>query len=621
MHPSFSAHPAPRPAPRRAVWLLWPLASLAVAALALMSLGSFGQALRYDESPSLSVAPTQSVAVRLEALPLTVRGLRVSVFCAQGGCGGLTLWFSGIPVEALHRDGGRAEFRVTSSGAMDNSLRVANLSSQPVRINGLRVQNYQGVNNNFPRLVLLLGEPLVRELTARSWLGPVLLALLAQVLAALFWRGGRAGFWWGWRTWAWLLPPLAGLAAAFTARVLDLRLLLAWDAYLLLVCVGPLALGLATLWGGRGRSRWLGTLLTYGTLIAAFLAVSGLALYAESQQRGSGQPTALIDLGRHFAKDPRWVPQGAVLRPEAFGYDGQFFLYMAQDPWARQGAWANIDSPAYRYQRMLYPLLLNLLSGGDKDRLPNLMLVFNLACLLAAFLIMCRLAARLGAALPWALFFLCAYGLFQPVWLGLSEPLANLLLAWGLYAITAGALWWASLALVLMVLTKEHYAVAPALAAAWCWLLSRRGLLAYLLPLAAGLAWQLWLWQRFGHPAFEQSNAGNFTWPLLGSLGLLLSPIHGREVFLGLGFLALLGLTALLLWRGWQRLDLWLLAGLLLVPLFGGESIWGHSFSYHRVLAPAYLAYLAVLFKERSLLASVPGALFGCQAALSLLQV
>ncbi|MEW5911341.1 MAG: hypothetical protein AB1814_02220, partial [Thermodesulfobacteriota bacterium] len=382
-----------------------------------------------------------------------------------------------------------------------------------------------------------------------------------------------------------------------------------------------LALVLAALWQGRGASRWLAALLPYGALVAAFLLVSGLAYYAESEARGYSQPTALIDLGRHFAKDPRWVPSGAVLRPEAYGYDGQFFLYMAQDPWAQRGAWANIDSPAYRYQRMLYPLVLNLLSNGDKDRLPGLMLAFNLACLLAAFLVMCRLAVRLGAPLPWALFFLCAYGLFQPVWLGLSEPLANLLLAWGLYAVAAGALWWASLALGLMVLTKEHYAAAPVMGAAWCWLLGRRGLLAYLLPLAAGLAWQLWLWQHFGHPTFEQSNAGNFTWPLLGSLGLLLSPTHWHEALVALGFWSLLGLNALLLWRDWQRLDLWLLAGLLLVPLCGGESIWGHSFSYPRVLSPAYLAYLAVLFKERSALAAMPGALFGGQALFKLLQM
>lgn len=616
-----ATHPNPALQRPRAGWLLWLLASVSAVALALASLGSFRQAWRQDQALSVVVTPGKSVVIPLPTPFSSARGLGVRLACREGrGCGGLSLWLGGVPAAVTRRESGWTEFSVSVPGARYNSLRIANLGRQPAELASLRVQNYVGVSNNFPRLALLYQGPLERRLGSGTWLLPLLLALLAQGWAFFLWQRSGSSFW-GWRTGVWLLPPLLGLAAAGTLWTAGLRLLLSWDAYFLLVKIGPFSLTVMRLWRARRSSPRLARALTWACLLAAFLAVSALVLYSEAQQRGSAHPTALIYLGKHFARDPRWVPRDAVLQQEAYGYDGQFFLYMAQDPWARLGAWANIDSPAYRYQRVLYPFLLNLLSGGDKQRLPFLMLALNLALLLAAFLVMVRLAGRLGAPLPWALFFLASYGLFQPVYLGLSEPLANLLLALSLYALTAGALWWAALAMGLMVLGKEYYAVVPALGAVWTWLLRRRGLICFLLPLACGLVWQLMLWQRFGHPAWEQSNPGNFTWPLKGALGLLASPAHFREVLVVLGFLALLALSAALLARDWRRLDLWLLASLLLVPLWGGQSIWGHNFSYPRVLSPAYLAYLAVLFKERTWWAAAPGALFGGQAALRLLQI
>ena len=314
------------------------------------------------------------------------------------------------------------------------------------------------------------------------------------------------------------------------------------------------------------------------------------------------------------------MPEGAALEKKAFGYDGQFFLYMAQDPWATKGAWVNIDSPAYRYQRILYPWLLSLLSQ-DKQLLPWLMIGFNLAALLACMLVMGFLCARMGAPVYWSLFFLAGYGLFQPVFLGTSEPLANLLMALGLLAATGGAMWWAALAMGLMVLSKEYYVCLPLALAARAWLLRQKGRLAYLAPVAVGAAWQAWIVFRFGHPAWRQSNQGNFTWPLDGVFGLLSNPSHVRDVFTALGVLALAVLTAWLAWRDWRRWDLWALAAMLAVPLLVGSSVYGDYLSYPRVVAPAYLAYLAVLFRERSWLASVPAWFFGCDVIVRLLQV
>ncbi len=110
-----------------------------------------------------------------------------------------------------------------------------------------------------------------------------------------------------------------------------------------------------------------------------------------------------------------------------------------------------------------------------------------------------------------------------------------------------------------MVLSREYYVVLPMFGALRAVVLRRRGFLAYLTPVACGLAWQLWLVWRFGQPGFAQSNQGNLTWPLLGIFGLFTSPDHPREIFAGLGVLAMAALCVVLLWRDWRRLDLWLL--------------------------------------------------------------
>ena len=91
-------------------------------------------------------------------------------------------------------------------------------------------------------------------------------------------------------------------------------------------------------------------------------------------------------MGKHFAKDKRFVPK--IKFVEKIGYDGQFFFYAAQDPFGRKGAARNMDSPSYRYQRMFFPLLLNLLYGGDKDSIAHWMAGLNLAAVFGTFLVM-----------------------------------------------------------------------------------------------------------------------------------------------------------------------------------------------------------------------------------------
>jgi len=73
--------------------------------------------------------------------------------------------------------------------------------------------------------------------------------------------------------------------------------------------------------------------------------------------------------GRGYAQSD---PQGTQ------GYDGQFAYYIARDP---AGGWRYCDVPAYRYQRILYPLLAWALALGQPGVVPWTLVALNVAAL------------------------------------------------------------------------------------------------------------------------------------------------------------------------------------------------------------------------------------------------
>jgi len=70
---------------------------------------------------------------------------------------------------------------------------------------------------------------------------------------------------------------------------------------------------------------------------------------------------------------PREV-DGVTTTPK--GYDGQFAYYIAIDPTPKDVG-PKLDAPAYRYQRILYPLLARALALADPAGIPWTMLLVN----------------------------------------------------------------------------------------------------------------------------------------------------------------------------------------------------------------------------------------------------
>ena len=291
-------------------------------------------------------------------------------------------------------------------------------------------------------------------------------------------------------------------------------------------------------------SPWLPAVL----LFALMLLYLGQVLV-----RGGGDPLLFARLGTKYT-------HGDVRGSE--GYDGQFNYFIAVDP-APQSAALHLDRPAYRYQRILTPLLARAAALGNPAAIPWTLVGLNLAYQIAAVLVLGEMLRRRGVS-PWvALLFGLWVGVVAGVRLDLSEPLALLLVLLALWSeerlaesTRAGAATWAAGALLaLSLLAKETmlpfalgWAVLPALDR------SRRRTAARLLVLAPFALLQAWLWATFGTPGLVSGGAGSTSFEILPLAGFLRISQNGAAAFAAMAALLLPGIILPALLAAWSSL-------------------------------------------------------------------
>ncbi len=214
-------------------------------------------------------------------------------------------------------------------------------------------------------------------------------------------------------------------------------------------------------------------------------------------------PLALAELGERFQAGD---PQGGA------GYDGQFNYYIALEPSPAVVA-PHLDVPAYRYQRILYPLLARVLSFGSATWLPWTLLGLNLLAHTAGAALVSAYLTDKGLSPLYGLSYALWVGLLAPVGLDLNEPLSYALIAaaWLLRGRHRPLL--SALCLGLALFAKETALVlwAAALMGSWLGDRDRRYTIALALAGAAYAAWQLWLYLQFGQ--FGLASGGDMATP------------------------------------------------------------------------------------------------------------
>ncbi len=140
------------------------------------------------------------------------------------------------------------------------------------------------------------------------------------------------------------------------------------------------------------------------------------------------------------------VPNG---RP---GYDGQFAYQIARDP---VNGWMKVDVPAYRYQRIVYPLLARGLALGNTAVTGWMLIAINVVALIIGTWLTEEILAHYGVSRWYALVYGLNAGTLVSVRLDLTEPLAYGLALAGVRLILKDRSRLAAAVFAIAVLTKE----------------------------------------------------------------------------------------------------------------------------------------------------------------------
>ncbi len=232
-----------------------------------------------------------------------------------------------------------------------------------------------------------------------------------------------------------------------------------------------------------------------------------------------GDPLALAMLGTRFSEGD---PHGTE------GYDGQFAYYIARDP---LHGWQQCDVPAYRYQRILYPILARLLALGRPELLPYTLALINVVALAVGTWCMEQILLGQRMSRWYALTYGLYAGQLMAARLDLNEPLSYGLVVAALLVTGQGKVrlrdptcsWRLGVALLaLATLAKE---TALVFVAGYLLALLARRQWGRLAGLALGvgapfLAWQGVLWAWLGRPGLGSGGAGDTGWEILPFRGL-----------------------------------------------------------------------------------------------------
>ncbi len=116
-----------------------------------------------------------------------------------------------------------------------------------------------------------------------------------------------------------------------------------------------------------------------------------------------GNWTAAFRTGTIFRVPPDL--DAGTYRFEGAGYDGQFYRYLAHDPFLQKGYFRYVDAPQLRFRRLLVPLVAWLFGVGQRDWIDDAYIVVEMLFLGLGGYWCARLLARRGRSPLWGLLF------------------------------------------------------------------------------------------------------------------------------------------------------------------------------------------------------------------------
>jgi hypothetical protein len=306
------------------------------------------------------------------------------------------------------------------------------------------------------------------------------------------------------------------------------------------------------------------------------------------------------------------APKSLTVLKGNTGYDGEFYYRLALDPFTtdRTAFGITLDTPRYRHQRILYPLIVWALSFGREEAVPWLLIIVNFAALCVIAWLGALFARTAGRHSLWGLVFPLYAGFLLTLARDLGEIVEAAFVLGAVLCVMKRRHAWAAGLLALAVLAKET-ALLVAAAGFVAWLAGRRRRPAevrsslFLLPFSVFALWQVLLARIWGaSPARDIQN--NVGMPLLSFVRFssdafgLNGDFHVKQ---SIELLLILSLTASAAFSfraaGCLRLvkASWLLYGALVFSLTG--MVWCVDWAFFRAFSECYAFGAMILLTAR----------------------
>ena len=316
-------------------------------------------------------------------------------------------------------------------------------------------------------------------------------------------------------------------------------------------------------------------------------------------------------IGDYFKAPHIWTSK-TIIHKGSVGYDGQFYYYIAHDPFILGQSYDHIDFPAYRYQRIIYPLAVWLLSFGQPNWIPYLMVGVNLLGILIGTWFIILILKYFGLN-PWySLFYSAFWGFLLCLLRSMPEPLSITFVVMAVFFYLRGKTLWQVISLALAALTQETtLLVSLAFLFYFFWEKDFRRFLYTLFPLLVYLFWQFYIYFRFQTFSFL-GGTHNFGPPFLGitekfvSLGHASLSLETVSEFLFLIVtLSLIIIAFYQVFKYFNPLTVSFL-GYALMTTFFNSLIWVEPWSYARATLGLLVFNLLIFTKERTKLNLFP---------------
>ena len=362
--------------------------------------------------------------------------------------------------------------------------------------------------------------------------------------------------------------------------------------------------------------------------LAALALAFSAQLYLVSTQY-NGNWTGLFYNSARAGLPPALANEPLYRPPNRLGYDGQFYHYIAHDPFLLRGFQQFIDAPRLRYPRILLPALAWLLALGQDPLIHPALLAAALIPFFFGPLWLAALAERFHRGRWWGLAFL----LIPAALISIERLTVD---AW-LLALAAGIVFyslndrpWPRFALLALApLARETGVLFIAACGLWL-LLERRWRTAFLTAAAAlpALAWTLYVRAHtptfFSHLAPPASGSA-----LLDRLRIFFPYPHLprwiETIAISLDYVSLAAVLLALALAFWSlrrkpadTAHLTAAAFAALPLILGGVIGWYEPFGHTRTLSPLYLMLLISALRSGSRLYLAPLALLLPRIALEM---